>query len=408
MAGIMVRVLLSALMLAIAGGVVAQEAYPVPPPPPDPAEWWTEAEPYEDRLDPLGRRRAGRNPPVIRAPVDASVYRLWGLMPLQTQIVHGGEAVMEAWVRPVNARRQAVVRVTLRRDGRAFVQARAGQGCCGAGIGRRVDADVELTDAQRAALRAIARDPAWRAPEHVLVQEEGAVSSVCVDGTAYDLGKVEGRRAVHLRRSCDLAEIGSVASLLSGLIEVARGHDARLDVALGDSTFALERREYAAFTARGGTLTPVRGGSLSTEAAPTAVETPELAEDDPRASVLAVDRAFAARAEQVGAAEAFREFMDPVDGRLIPRVGPVAVGGDAIYAMMGGQAPQEGRLLWTPEEAFVAESGELAATWGTARLVPIDPEAVERQGRYVTVWRRGEDGRWRGLLDLGNLSVDAP
>jgi ketosteroid isomerase-like protein len=124
--------------------------------------------------------------------------------------------------------------------------------------------------------------------------------------------------------------------------------------------------------------------------------------------VLAADRAFAARASQVGAAAAFREFMDPDEGRLIPRVGPIAKGDAAIYQMMGGDAPDAGRLLWTPEEAFVAESGELAATWGSARYVPATPDTPERQGRYVTVWRKDDAGRWRGLIDLGNMPTAAP
>jgi ketosteroid isomerase-like protein len=411
------RVGAAACLNLILGTVVWAQATPVEPyAPPQPAydaqAWWTAAEPYQELVDPLGNRRPGRSaPPPIPAPVDASVYRLWGLMPLQTQVLRRDETVFEVWVRPVDARRQAVVRVVVRTDGRTFLNARAGKGCCGPGIGRRVDIDRELERSQREAFRTLRADPLWTQPQHVLVQEQGASAALCVDGVAYDLVRVEARRTVHLRRSCDPAEIGSVAPALRTILGAARGVDPRFDAALQDGfDFAEEQAEYAALQQRGGSLRAQRALSNSTEVveAPVAAETTaELAEDDPRVEVLAVDREFAARAAQVGAAAAFREFMDPDEGRLIPRVGPPAVGEAAIYAMMGGDARDPGRLVWTPEEAFVAESGEFAATWGSARYIPNDADAPERQGRYVTVWRKDDDGRWRGLIDLGNMPPPA-
>lgn len=411
------------LSLLLGAGAAAQPQSPPPDPlgqpayaPPDTDwnTWWTAADPLNELIDPLGNRRPGRGaPPVIAAPVDASVYRLWGLMPLQTQILRGDETVFEVWVRPVDASRQAVVRVTLRTDGRTFLQARAGRGCCGPGISRRVDIDRELPREARGAFRSLRADPVWSQPQHVLVQEEGAVAGLCVDGVAYDLTRVEARRSSHLRRSCDPAEVGSAAVALRTILGAAQGLDPRFDAAIKDGfTFAKQEAEFASLKARGGGLRAKQGLSASAQAVeaapPPPAEAAEIAEDDPRAAVLAADRAFAARAAQVGAAAAFREFMDPDDGRLIPRVGPPAVGETAIYAMMGGDEPDAGRLLWAPEEAFVADSGELAATWGSARFVPADPDAPERQGRYLTVWRKDDDGRWRGLIDLGNMPTAGP
>jgi hypothetical protein len=80
--------------------------------------------------------------------VDPLLYRLWGLQPLQSQLIKRGELVLEVWARPATGVRQAVIRVTVRRDGRAFVQARAGLGCCTPEIGRRVDIDAELAPQQ--------------------------------------------------------------------------------------------------------------------------------------------------------------------------------------------------------------------------------------------------------------------
>ena len=100
-----------------------------------------------EAADPLGGRRAfrGEQPAPIDNGVDPSTYRLWGLTPLQWQLVRGEEMILEVWVRPSLSVRQSVVRVIVRRDGKAFVQARAGLACCEAGISRRVGFDAELS-----------------------------------------------------------------------------------------------------------------------------------------------------------------------------------------------------------------------------------------------------------------------
>jgi hypothetical protein len=246
--------------------------------------WWTAPEPLNELLDPLGRRRPGRGAgSPITAPVDASVYRLWGLTPLQTQVLKGDETVFEVWVRPTKADRQAVVRVVLRTDGRTFLQARAGRGCCAPGISRRVDIDRELPREARGAFRTLRTSTLWTQPRHVLVQEQGAVSGVCVDGVNYDLVRVEARRTVQLRRSCDPAEIGSVAPALRTLLAAAQGFDPRFDAAFKDVTFGYEERQYADLRARGGSLSPRQGNSDRVDApepAP-AAEAVEVAEDDP-------------------------------------------------------------------------------------------------------------------------------
>jgi hypothetical protein len=140
-------------------------------PQPDPKAWWDETWPAPpEALDPLGGRRAGRgetSPPIDNG-VDPLMYRLWGLQPLQSQLVRRGEAVLEVWARPSRGVRQAVIRITLRRDGKAFVQARAGLGCCEPAIARRIAFDEALSPEKAAAVRAVLDDPMWRAPRFVV------------------------------------------------------------------------------------------------------------------------------------------------------------------------------------------------------------------------------------------------
>lgn len=232
------------------------------PPPPTPEEYWEAKEPdVEDRLDPLGERRATRSE--IRSPrqidngVDPLMYRLWGLPPLQTQLVRAGDAVLEAWVRPSGSVRQGIIRVTVRRDGRAFLQARAGIACCQPAIIKRIDLNEELPAGSDAAFTALAGDPLWSQPAEVRAKEKGAdaVDSLCAGGVAYDLTLVTATRISHLRRNCDPLEIGSVAKALAPMVGTVLGRNPYIDYLFPrGADFTADAAAYQAFVDGGGRL----------------------------------------------------------------------------------------------------------------------------------------------------------
>jgi len=57
-------------------------------------------------------------------------------------------------------------------------------------------------------------------------------------------------------------------------------------------------------------------------------------------------------------------------------------------------------LAWSPERAVVSASGDLAVTIGRFTWRgSADGSPATAEGEYVTVWARGEDGRWRVLVD---------
>jgi hypothetical protein len=254
----------------------AYEAEIWPFPPPDPKSWWEDKWPKADEAaDPLGGRRIyrGERLTAIDNGIDASTYRLWGLMPLQWQVVRGDEMILELWVRPARSVRQTVVRVTVRRDGDAFVNARAGLACCEAGIGRRIGFDRKLPAGSAARFQALKDHPMWSAPREVRVDEGGGTSeAVCVDGTSYDLTLVVPGRSRSLRRACDLAEIGQAADVLEPVLQAAMGVDPRFDVIFpGGVSYASARGAYEDLIASGGRLkaapTP-RGQPRGLETAP--------------------------------------------------------------------------------------------------------------------------------------------
>ncbi|HEY2178651.1 MAG TPA: nuclear transport factor 2 family protein [Caulobacteraceae bacterium] len=120
------------------------------------------------------------------------------------------------------------------------------------------------------------------------------------------------------------------------------------------------------------------------------------------AAVQAADLAFEHRAEEVGPAQAFREYMDETDGLQFGN-GPPTRGAAAIYKAMGGDAGPRSVLEWTPLQAWGSKGGDLGVTTGTwlaARNKDHSGPVV--RGRYVTVWRRNAGGQWKGLIDIGN------
>lgn len=145
-------------------------------------------------------------------------------------------------------------------------------------------------------------------------------------------------------------------------------------------------RPFAPFAALALTL----GVTASAWAAPVPVD-----------QLLAADRDFAAYAAEHGTAAAFKAFMEPTDSRAFEG-GEPARGAEAIYQAHGGDKPSNGKLAWSPDEALAGRAGDMGVTWGHWRYTPADPAQKALIGHYVTVWRKDADGRWKGLIDIGN------
>jgi ketosteroid isomerase-like protein len=123
------------------------------------------------------------------------------------------------------------------------------------------------------------------------------------------------------------------------------------------------------------------------------------------AEVRAVDTAFAARAQVVPVAQAFREYMDEKDGVQFDGATPVR-GQPALYALMGGDAPQRVKLEWRVTDAWGSKGGDMGVTMGRWTSSSLAGSRPPQTGAYVTVWRRDAEGRWKGLIDIG--AADPP
>jgi ketosteroid isomerase-like protein len=60
-------------------------------------------------------------------------------------------------------------------------------------------------------------------------------------------------------------------------------------------------------------------------------------------------------------------------------------------------------LTWKPREVEVSASGDLGFTIGDFEVRTRDAKGGSRsaRGSYVTVWKRGPDGTWRAVVDIG-------
>lgn len=241
-------------------GTPPYEAAVWPFPPPDPQSWWDEKWPKaEEAADPFGGRRIrrGERLPTIDNGIDPSAYRLWGLMPMQWQLIRGDEMILEVWTRPTATVRQTVTRVSVRGDGRTFVQGRAGFACCEAGIGRRLGFDRELPAGSGDKFRALREHWVWTSPRDVRVAEAGAAEAVCVEGVAYDLTLLTPAGARTVRRACDLAEVGEGSEVLEAVIGAGLGQDPRYDLIFRNKAdFGAARTAYRQLIESGGRLRP--------------------------------------------------------------------------------------------------------------------------------------------------------
>ena len=257
--------LLPFLLTLLASPALAQEAAQPgadwPYPPPDPKTWWDDKRPkLPEAADPLAGRRLGRGDRLVAVDngYDPLLYRLWGLQPLQNQILFGGEMILEVAARPASSTRQSLIRVTVRRTGDVFVQGRAGLGCCEAGIARRVGFDAQAPGDSASRLLALREHPIWNAPREVRVDDgSGAADALCVDGTSYDLTLMVPGKSRAIRRACDNAEVGEAADILEAVFGLALGHEPRFDVIWpGGADFSAARRAYQGLIADGGRLKP--------------------------------------------------------------------------------------------------------------------------------------------------------
>lgn len=125
------------------------------------------------------------------------------------------------------------------------------------------------------------------------------------------------------------------------------------------------------------------------------------ADAEERARLRAADSSFSDLSYRMGVAFAFSNTVDP-EGVIFgdPQL---VIGSDAIEEYFNARAAQLS-LVWQPVFAWVAPSRDLGFTVGESTTTGrgASGAAVQRMGKYLTIWKRQNDGTWKFVVDGGN------
>jgi ketosteroid isomerase-like protein len=119
------------------------------------------------------------------------------------------------------------------------------------------------------------------------------------------------------------------------------------------------------------------------------------------AQLLKTDREWAGLAGAGRNADSIVSYWTD-DARILLPGAPVVSGKTAIRETVGGMLKIPGfHITWTPDSAVVSRSGDLGYTYGNNEVTAPDStgKLVTTHARYITVWRKGADGRWRCVQD---------
>ena len=132
------------------------------------------------------------------------------------------------------------------------------------------------------------------------------------------------------------------------------------------------------------------GASGALAAGPAIMHGPAAATQE----IAAAEKHWTEHMAQVGIAQGMADFLDANEGMSF-------AGGPPLHAADFKGPRTSETLTWTPTEIFAAKSGDLGASWGQFVDDPGFAGARKVTGRYVTVWKRGSDGVWHALMDIG-------
>jgi ketosteroid isomerase-like protein len=114
--------------------------------------------------------------------------------------------------------------------------------------------------------------------------------------------------------------------------------------------------------------------------------------------LLQLDAQFA-KETLAGGGKAFAGWF--ADDALTLNNGKPAVYGKTNIAANAAWDPKQYQLRWTPAGGQMGPSGDMGFTWGhyDGHSKDRNGNDVTTSGRYITVWKRLPDGRWKVTLD---------
>ncbi len=118
--------------------------------------------------------------------------------------------------------------------------------------------------------------------------------------------------------------------------------------------------------------------------------------------LMKLDEEFCRKVKELGARAWTDEFMKK--GIMLTKEGVNIQGSSEIFNTMNPFfKASTTSLIWSPEGGNISGAGDLGYTYGKyTRKFENDGQEVEQTGRYLTIWRKQEDGSYKVELDMGN------
>ncbi len=114
--------------------------------------------------------------------------------------------------------------------------------------------------------------------------------------------------------------------------------------------------------------------------------------------LMQLDAEFS-RATLAGGGKAFASWF--ADDALALNNGKNPVFGKTAIAADANWDPKEYQLQWQPTGGQIGPSGDMGFTWGhyDGHAKDHNGNDIATGGRYITVWKRTPDGKWKVALD---------
>jgi len=97
------------------------------------------------------------------------------------------------------------------------------------------------------------------------------------------------------------------------------------------------------------------------------------------------------------------------DAAVLAPNAPIVEGREAIRNLLASWFKPDLKISWTPDRVEGAESGDLGFSSGRYRMSFKDAsgKTVSDKGKYVIVWKKQPDGRWKVVRDISNSDLPA-
>ena len=129
---------------------------------------------------------------------------------------------------------------------------------------------------------------------------------------------------------------------------------------------------------------------------------PSVNVEQERNALLALDREWSQTTKDMNK---FVSYFAP-DASFHPQGMPVATGSAAIMdTFMKIQATPGFSVMWSATKAEVSAAGDVGYTVGTYEA---SMSGVTEKGKYVSVWKKQTDGKWKVVEDIFNADALGP